>query len=55
MKEAWEALRQGSYGADLEKAQLVTGRIDCAFHKTYRHSRASLTFRMAALRPGSGG
>ncbi len=39
-------------GADLEKAQLVTGRIDCAFHKTYRHSRASLTFRMAALRPG---
>lgn len=42
-------------GADLEKAQLVTGRIDCAFHKTYRHSRASLTFRMAALRPGSGG
>lgn len=42
-------------GADLENAQLVAGRIDCAFHKTYRHSRANLTFRMTALKPETGG
>lgn len=42
-------------GANLENAQLVAGRIDCAFHKTYRHSRANLTFRMTALKPGTGG
>ena len=42
-------------GADLENAQIVAGRIDCAFHKTYRHSRANLTFRMTSLKPGTGG
>lgn len=41
-------------GADMEKAQLVATRIDCAFHKIYRHSRATLTFRMAALRQETG-
>lgn len=41
-------------GANLENAQLVAGRIDCAFHKTYRHSRANLTFRMTALKPEPG-
>ncbi len=42
-------------GASLENAQVVAGRIDCAFHKTYRHSKAKLTFRMAALKPDLGG
>ena len=48
-------LEAGSYivmltGADAEKAQLVAGRIDCAFHRTYRHSSARLSFRVADLK-----
>lgn len=48
-------LEAGSYivmltGTDAEKAQLVTGRIDCAFHRTYRHSNARLTFQVADLK-----
>lgn len=48
-------LEAGSYivmltGADAEKAQLVIGRIDCAFHRTYRHSNARLSFRVADLK-----
>ena len=37
-------------GADEESARLVFGRIDCAFHRTYRHSRARLSFRVADLK-----
>lgn len=37
-------------GADEESARLVFGRIDCAFHRTYRHSRARLTFQVADLK-----
>lgn len=49
-------LEAGSYililtGADMESAQIVTGRLDNAFHKTYRHSKAQLTFRMSRLGP----
>ena len=49
-------LEAGSYililtGTDLENAQVVTGRLDNAFHKTYRHSKAQLTFRMSRLSP----
>lgn len=49
-------LAAGSYilmltGTDAENAQLVTTRLDCAFHKTYRHSNARLTFRISALDP----
>lgn len=47
-------LEAGSYililtGTDMENAQAVTGRLDNAFHKTYRHSKAQLTFRMSRL------
>ncbi len=48
-------LEAGSYvvmltGADEENARLVFGRIDCAFHRTYRHSGAQLSFQVADLR-----
>ncbi|MCI8505711.1 MAG: hypothetical protein HFI67_05930 [Lachnospiraceae bacterium] len=38
-------------GADTERARLVTGRLDRAFHKTYRHSKARLTYHIAPLWP----
>ena len=41
-------------GSDEESAQIVTSRIDGAFHRAYRHSGANLTFRVAALEPGGG-
>lgn len=48
-------LSVGSYvimltGADEESARMVFGRIDCAFHRRYRHSGARLSFRVADLR-----
>ena len=47
-------LEAGAYiilltGADVESARLVFGRIDCAFHRTYRHSVAQLSYRVADL------
>lgn len=50
-------LTAGSYilmlaGADAENAQIVTNRIDCSFHRTYRHSSAQLYFRISVLCPG---
>ncbi len=47
-------LEAGTYiimltGAGEEEARMVFGRIDCAFHRTYRHSAANLTFRVAEL------
>ncbi len=50
-------LEAGSYilmltGADEENARLVASRIDCAFHRTYRHSTAKLTYRVADLGTG---
>lgn len=47
-------LEAGTYilmltGANVENARLVLGRIDSVFHKTYRHSKACLTYRIAAL------
>ncbi len=52
-------LEAGSYvvmltGADEENARLVFGRIDCAFHRTYRHSGAQLSFQVADLRRRKG-
>lgn len=49
-------LEAGSYivmltGADTENAQIVASRLDCAFHKTYRHSNAQLSFKMSMLCP----
>ena len=41
-------------GADREGAQLVTSRLDRAFHKTYRRSRARLTYQIALLCPEEG-
>ncbi len=46
----------GSYivmltGANAEHAQMVTSRIACAFHKTYRHSSARIHFRLSVLDP----
>lgn len=38
-------------GASMENARLVMGRIDCDFHKVYRHSKADLTYRIAPLQP----
>lgn len=38
-------------GASTENAHLVMGRIDCDFHRVYRHSRADLTYRIAPLQP----
>lgn len=48
-------LGTGSYifmvtGADTERAQLVINRLDRTFHKTYRHSRALLTYHITLLR-----
>lgn len=53
-------LEAGTYilmltGADEENARLVVSRIDCAFHRTYRHSTAKLTYRVAGLGAGKGG
>lgn len=47
-------LEAGTYiimltGASEEEARTVFGRIDCAFHRTYRHSEANLTFRVTDL------
>lgn len=47
-------LEAGSYvimltGADIENARVVFGRIDSAFHRTYRNSGANLSFRAADL------
>lgn len=49
-------LTAGSYilmltGTDPENAQIVISRLDCTFHKTYRHSSAQLSFRISALCP----
>ncbi|MCI9338357.1 MAG: hypothetical protein HFH93_12625 [Lachnospiraceae bacterium] len=53
-------LEAGSYivmltGADAENAQIVTSRLDSAFHKTYRHSNAQLSFKMSQLCPEENG
>lgn len=40
-------------GANIENARLVMGRIECDFHRIYRHSNANLTYRIAPLMPGS--
>ena len=37
-------------GAGEEEARMIFGRIDCAFHRTYRHSAANLTFQVTDLR-----
>lgn len=37
-------------GANEENARLVMGRIDTDFHRTYRHSNANITYRIAPLR-----
>lgn len=47
-------LESGSYilllpGADMENAQMVMGRIDSSFHKTYRRSKANLKYCVAEL------
>lgn len=47
-------LEAGAYillltGADEENAQLVMGRLDLAFHKTYRRSKASISYHVSAL------
>lgn len=49
-------LTAGSYilmltGTDTENAQIVISRLDCTFHKTYRHSSAQLSFRISVLHP----
>lgn len=48
-------LEAGSYilmlaGASVENARLALARIDSAFHKTYRHSKACLTYQITALK-----
>lgn len=52
-------LEAGSYivmltGTDAEDAHVVFGRIDCAFHRTYRHSGARLTYQVANLMQNQG-
>lgn len=52
-------LEAGAYilmltGADAESAQIVISRLDCSFHKTYRHSNARLSFRISSLCPEEG-
>lgn len=47
-------LESGSYilllpGADVENAQMVMGRIDSSFHRTYRRSKARLSYSVAEL------
>ena len=49
-------LDAGSYilmltGATPEDALLVMGRIDKAFHKTYSHSKACISYRISPLKP----
>ena len=49
-------LTAGSYilmltGTDTQGAQSVINRIDCTFHKVYRHSNARLSFRTSILSP----
>lgn len=49
-------LAAGSYilmltGTDTDHARIVISRLDCSFHKIYRHSSARLTFRLSALDP----
>ena len=49
-------LEAGSYilmltGTDTENARIVISRLDRAFHKTYRHSSAQLTFKLSQLNP----
>lgn len=38
-------------GADEKSTQIVTNRIDCSFHRIYRHSSAKLFFRISTLHP----
>ncbi len=50
-------LGAGSYifmlaGAGVEQARLAVSRLDCAFHKTYRHSRTSVTYHLEELFSG---
>lgn len=47
-------LEAGSYilmltGASMGDARLVLGRLEYSFHKTYRRSKASLTYHVATL------
>ena len=47
-------LEAGSYifmlsDTDVEKAQLVTSRLDRNFYKTYRHSKANITYHIAKI------
>lgn len=47
-------LEAGTYiflltGACVEEARMVVGRIDSAFHRTYRHSKARLSFQVTGL------
>ena len=47
-------LEAGSYifmlsDTDVEKAQLVTSRLDRNFYKTYRHSKANITYHIANI------
>ena len=49
-------LEAGSYiflltGTSIENARLVMSRLVSTFHKMYRHSRARLTYHIAALNP----
>ncbi len=49
-------LAAGSYimmltGTDGEDAQIVINRLDCTFHRTFRHSNARLSFCMSVLSP----
>ena len=49
-------LTAGSYilmltGTDAAGAQTVINRLDCTFHRTYRHSNARLSFCTSALKP----
>lgn len=51
-------LEAGTYiflltGACVEDARIVAGRIDSAFHRTYRHSKARLSFQVTGLKPDS--
>lgn len=51
-------LEAGTYiflltGACVEDARVVVGRIDSAFHRTYRHSKAKLSFQVTSLTANS--
>lgn len=39
-------------GASTENARQAMGRIDCDFHRVYRHSKADLRYQIAPLLPG---